>query len=99
MGASTLYDTAMAKLLVIGHSFVRRLKDYPRGKGLQLERQFSRTVIRGFGGMRLASLRQHLSYVQREKPSAIIVDIGTNDLSSPMCSPLQLADAVVSVAQ
>ena len=56
----TLYDTTMAKLLVIGHSFVRRLKEYLGGKGLRLERQFSSTVIRGFGGMRLASLRQHL---------------------------------------
>ena len=44
----TLYDTAMAKLLVIGHSFVRRLKEYLEGKGLRLERQFSSTVIRGF---------------------------------------------------
>ena len=79
MELSTLYDTAMAKLLVTGHSFVRRLKEYLGGKGLRLERQFSSTVIRGFGGMRLASLRQHLVYVKREKPTVIVVDIGTND--------------------
>ena len=95
----TLYDTTMAKLLVIGHSFVRRLKEYLGGKGLRLERQFSSTVIRGFGGMRLASLRQHLVYVNRQKPTVIVVDIGTNDLASPMCCPLHLANEVVSVAR
>ena len=28
-----------------------------------------------------------------------VMDIGMNDLASPMCCPLQLADAVVSVAR
>ncbi|KAI0214330.1 hypothetical protein LSAT2_000572, partial [Lamellibrachia satsuma] len=49
--------------------------------------------------MRLTCLRQHLSYVKREKPSVIVVNIGRNDLASPMCCPLQLANEVVSVAR
>ena len=49
--------------------------------------------------MRLASLRQHLVYVNRQKPTVIVVDIGTNDLASPMCCPLHLANEVVSVAR
>ena len=49
--------------------------------------------------MRLASLRQHLVYVKRQKPTVIVVDIGTNDLASPMCCPLHLANEVVSVAR
>ena len=89
----------MAKLLVIGHSFVRRMRERLAGGGLRLARDFAATIIRGFGGMRLESLRQHIGYVKHLEPTLIVVDIGTNDLASPMCCPLALAEAVVTTAK
>ena len=92
---------AMAKLLVIGHSFVRRLRLPGRrtsaGQTIgDITRHASRAVIRGFGGKRLTSLRRLRA---EGNPSVIVVDVSTNDLASPMCCPLQLADPVVSVAR
>ena len=89
----------MAKLLVIGHSFVRRMRERLAGGGLRLARDFATTIIRGFGGMRLESLRQHIGYVKHMEPTLIVVDIGTNDLASPVCCPLALAEAVVTTAK
>ena len=33
------------------------------------------------------------------QPTLIVIDIGTNDLALPMCCPLGLAEAVVTVAR
>lgn len=75
-------------VLVLGHSFVRRLRE-------DLDAQFDKrassnfhlpasgyVILHGTGGRTVDKLRKYdLTFVQTNKPDIIILEIGTNDLS------------------
>ncbi len=79
---------APPKVLVLGHSFVRRLKfDLRHQSDLRMSPSFklegtARVYMRGIGGRTVQKLRQHdLDEVSRLSPDIVLLEIGTNDLS------------------
>ena len=79
-------------LLVIGHSFVRGLQEtlmrpsdptFAFGSDLSISSQFAAVFFHAIGGLKLDGLIAEL-------PRAVIVDIGTNDLSCPGVDPARL---------
>ena len=77
----------MKTLLVLGHSFVRRVADKIDKDGLDLGDEKDNVQVRGIGGMWVSGIYRQLSYVRRIKPYVISLDIGTNDLSEPQKDP------------
>lgn len=80
--------SAVPKVLILGHSFVRRLSsDLSRGfdprafKDFKLQGTAS-VSLHGVGGRTVASLRSFdLHVISRLAPDIVILEIGTNDLS------------------
>ena len=89
----------MKTLLVLGHSFVRRVADKIDKDSLDLGGDIDNIAVRGFGGMRVSGVYRQLSYVRRIKPYVIFLDIGTNDLSDPQKDPVELAREVIVAAR
>lgn len=76
-------------VLVLGHSFVRRLRDDlksnfdPRADGTFKLSNDTRVHMHGVGGRTVRKLRQYdLGVVTSVAPDVVILDIGTNDLSA-----------------
>ena len=76
------------KILVLGHSFVRRLReDLEVAFDERASRDFhlqgtARVRLYGVGGRTVSKLRQHdLSVVSSFAPDIVILEIGTNDLA------------------
>ncbi len=85
---------APPKVLVLGHSFVRRLKfDLQHQSDLRMSPSFklegtARVYMRGIGGRTAQKLRQHdLDEVSRLSPDIVLLEIGTNGLSYLSDSP------------
>ena len=81
-------DLLTPNVLILGHSFVLRLKnDIATRFDPRVEGNFGLTGsanvhLFGVGGRTVSSLREHdLSIVCRTSPEAVILEIGTNDLS------------------
>ncbi len=79
---------APPKVLVLGHSFVRRLKfDLQHQSDLCMSPSFklegtARVYMCGIRGRTVQKLRQHyLDEVLRLLPDIVLLEIGTNDLS------------------
>ena len=68
-------------------------------EGPYVEDVFSHVDIRGVGGMKVGTVRQHYDYVHLTRPSIICLDIGTNDLSKSWCNPHILAGAIYDCAR
>ena len=65
----------MKTLLVLGHSFVRRVADKINRDGLDLGDDTDNITVLGIGGMRVSGVYRQLSYVRRIKPCVIYLDI------------------------
>ena len=82
-------------LLIIGQSFVYRLHT----KGVELSESMSPTFsdvsVEGIRGGNVEHLRGKLSAAERTRPSVVLIDVGTNELSSPSVNP-SLRDRRVS---
>lgn len=80
--------SAVPKVLILGHSFVRRLSsdlsrcfDLRAGKDFKLQGTAS-VCLHGVGGRTVATLRSFdLHVIRRLSPDIVILEIGTNDLS------------------
>jgi lysophospholipase L1-like esterase len=79
---------APPKVLVLGHSFVRRLKsDLHVHQDTQMSPTFklngtAQVYMHGIGGRTFRKVRNHdLGVVARLSPDIVILEIGTNDLS------------------
>ena len=88
----------MDRLLVIGHSFVRRLRYEIDRLGLGVQEYYSTITVRGVSEMRVDEMRAHLPYIRTTRPSVVFMDIGTYDLVAPDCDPAELAREIVSTA-
>ena len=79
---------AFPKVLILGHCFVRRLSsdlarnfDPRASQDLNVAREVACVCLRGKGGQKVASLRQHdLAFVSKFQPQILILEIRTNDL-------------------
>jgi len=88
------------RVLVLGHSFIRRLRDFIVKNApdyhLNLNLTDSVTVQwHGVGGRTIAKVRQFdLGEVIRFRPDIVFLQIGTNDLVQRGMSPLTVGSAI-----
>ena len=81
-------NNSPSKVLILGHSFVRRLKcdlnnQFDNRVSLDCGLQGTATIyMHGIGGRTVSKLRRHdLNVVGRLSPQVVILEIGTNDLA------------------
>lgn len=92
-----VYKVGMAapvKVLILGHSFVRRLHQYLHdinyySMGLNPS-EFS-LVWRGVGGLTASRLHQFKDLIKDIQPTVLYIEIGTNDLCDPNIVPDDVA--------
>ena len=77
------------KVLVLGHSFVKRLKrDIDTGFDVRAHSHFdlensARVFLHGVGGRKVSALKHHdVHAITRISPDILVLEIGTNDLSA-----------------
>ena len=92
------------KILVLGHSFVRRLRDDlnaqfdPRASVNFHLPESGYIQLQGIGGRTVEKMFKHdLSFVQQYKPDVLILEIGTNDLS--ICAPEVVGSKIDDLAR
>ena len=78
-------------LLILGHSFVDRLHANRDELCKSMSATFHHVSIKGIRGGTVECLRQQLSYAERTSPSVVLLDVGSNELSSPSLNPRRLA--------
>lgn len=90
------------RILVLGHSFIWRLKRFMTNSTLPcVEPDFAlppSTLLRfhGVGGRTVPALRRHdLSVVAAFNPTIIVLEIGSNDLCDPNLTVLTLATNIL----
>ena len=69
-------------MLILGHSFVKRLKNYLKCNKIKMHVQNNYVQLIGFGGVTVLTLRERLTNVNFENHSKVILQIGGNDLCS-----------------
>ena len=91
------------RILVMGHSFVKRLARYLGDEMVQapsydepwtnlwLHQGSVEVFFLGVGGLDLPSARAHLTLVADYKPDAVVLQLGENDLDGGWTSPEELA--------
>ena len=90
--------TPPPRVLILGHSFIRRLKTFIENHSTKLDLTFqisTPAVIswRGVGGRTVAQAIQYDTKVVRSKcPDIVIVQLGTNDL--PFSTSLKVGSAI-----
>ena len=76
------------KILVLGHSFVRRLREECVNARMRASLDFhlqgtAKVHLYGLGGLTMSKLRQRdLSFVSSFASNIVILEIGTNDLAA-----------------
>lgn len=74
---------ANQKVLLLGHSFVRRFKEYLQDNEVSVNLKDVDLHIHGRGGRTVPQVTRHdLHIVETVRPSIIILELGTNDLSN-----------------
>jgi hypothetical protein len=105
---SAICDSPMAsprprpRVLVLGHSFVRRLSvfvdNHCEGSVPNFDLPCDVTFI-GTGGIKISHLWDQLPRILNSSPDIVILDIGTNDLAMPgEIVPGEIADCVYQFA-
>lgn len=92
------------RILILGHSFVRRLRHFiSRHKGSELSENLHLSepvIVRwfGVGGRMISKTKQHDMHVVRTfRPHIVLLQLGTNDLSSS--SPLRVGSDLEDFAR
>ena len=88
-------------LLIVGHSFVKRLhQDVEAGKvRFDVTASHGRCDMYGIDGLTVSRLWGEIGAIARYAPTTVILDIGTNGLSCVSTRPECLARDVVEVAR
>ena len=90
----------MVNLLIVGHSFVRRLANYAlsaREMNMNLNEGDCVITFIGKCGMSVHKLPSHFGEIVSRGPDVLYVEIGTIDISGR--DPLDLADEVFELAR
>lgn len=92
--------------LIIGHSFVRRFRDFLNGGG-RLSQNISRNLnldddcrvyISGIGGRKVDTLEHFdLDKLKVIRPKIVVLEIGSNDLGAPDINPENVGKQIISV--
>ena len=100
MGSDNAGVAPILKVLIVGHSFVRRLANYALSIGemnMRLNKGDCAVSFIGRGGMTVPKLRQKIDEIVSRRPYVLFIEIGTNDVSGR--DPLRLADEVFELAR
>ena len=90
--------TPSPRVLVLGHSFIRRLKKLIENHPSEIDLAFQISAPaaiswHGVGGRTVAkTIKYDMNVVHSICPDIVVVQLGTNDLSS--CPPLQVGSAI-----
>lgn len=91
------------RVLIMGHSYVRRLREFCFANGqvnLGILPSDAQVILHGFGGMRLRGLVGRIHMVRDLSPSVVVLQIGGNDLSSAHhASPHLVARQILDFCQ
>ena len=93
-------EHGVVNLLIVGHSFVRRLANYALSAGemnMNLNEGDCAVTIIGKGGMSVHQLRSHFDEIVSRGPDVLYVEIDSIDISGR--DPLDLADEVFELAR
>ena len=77
-------EHGVVNLLIVGHSFVRRLANYALSAGemnMNLNEGDCAVTFMGKGGMSVHQLRSHFDEIVSRGPNVLYVEIGTIDIS------------------
>ena len=90
----------MVVALVLGHSFVRRIRKYLDKSGrsqLNLTNVLNYVFYEAKGGGTLPDFNSAklLQFISNTEPDIVLLCIGFNDLCSPRVHPIQFADSLV----
>ena len=84
-------------VLVLGHSFVRRMRDYlysSQNMNLGLQ-QISHILYHGVGGHTLFDLWDEISFIEAVNPDILVLEIGSNDLAHNSMQPAVLVEELL----
>ena len=93
-------EHGVVNLLIVGHSFVRRLANYALSgeeMNMNLNEEDCAVTFMGKGGMSVHQFRSHFDEIVSRGPDVLYVEIGTIDISGR--DPLDLADEVFELAR
>ena len=87
-------------LLILGHSFVDRLHANRDELSKSMSATFHHVSIKDrIRGGTVECLRKQLSDAERTSPSVVLLDVGSNELSSPSLNPRRLACEIGELAR
>jgi len=84
-------------VLLLGHSFLRRLHNYLIGidyVNLGLSSGEFRLTWKGVGGLTIPGLFDYWEHIRELQPRVLVLEIGSNDLCDPKVSATALAVAL-----
>lgn len=88
----------MAEVMVFGHSYIRRLKEFCLAEGksnMGFRTDEVEVEMVGFGGMKFPKTWDGVSIARQYEPDVMIVQVGGNDLGSPNSSPQALVTEII----
>ena len=105
--ASPSNTAGTSRVLILGHSFVRRLKEFIRrwAQGNKYSLDFNLTQrcdvsILGIGGRTVNKIVRHdLPNIRRRAPEIVILELGSNDLCDESCDAETVSLAIVALVE
>ena len=88
------------RVLIMGHSFIRRLCDFIKNNAPEYELNFKinepvSVGWRGIGGRTIAKMKRYdLAAVSQFRPDIVYLEIGTNDLTQRNASAVTIGSAI-----
>lgn len=96
-------NSAPIKVMIWGHSFVRRLQQFiqldPGRSNLSLTTDKHLVFIRYRGGGRTIHAKWDYHFIRELQAEIVLIDIGTNDIDSQHVSPDVVAQQVFNIAK
>ena len=99
-------------VLILGHSFIRRLRDFvldnshgnltdhsdhTSWSNLKLEAHTTRIIFRGFGGLTITKAFKELTFLSQLQPDVVFIQLGENDVDKHGSCPIQIADNLLKL--
>ena len=95
---AALYGDRDNRLLIVGHSFVRRMKQALSRADWDVEEEYERVDIIGVGWMRVSGLKEYVRHARLTLPTVVVIDATTNDMCSPHCQGTAVAARLHDIA-
>lgn len=99
--------TTQPRVLILGHSFVRRMKDFLCQNHVEKEcrmdfklRKLCVVTLLGIGGRTIDKLiRFDLEKIRKTTPTILVLEMGSNDLCDLSCDPQTICQAIMAFTE